>query len=442
VDSDLTIETDWEHSEAGTPEERASFAAVGIRSGDLWLTEAEDAFVNRIRQKVYLSAYPLAEWLAWNWWRLRWEPRRHSHEWAMAHRMSTIGGGYVWPDITVNSDGERLVLIPAPTRPRPAEPLRYICQTPAVVRASIFEDAVDALVLRVLGQLRAESVVTSNLTSIWTDLIQERRSPELALRRKFEALLGYEVDEANDDLIERLVRDSIPLGERGVQELAAARTDNAGPATSAEIQQSAKDSGFESRARDVVRLRGISAEPLPVGVAAWKRGVAAARAVREQERLSEGEISSARLCELAGVSNAAISQGQKRGFLSFALDEGPTKGLVVMRSGYETGRRFDLARLLGDRIAAASDGALRPATRTYTYRQKLQRSFAGEFLCPFESLVGMLAGDYSDDMIEDVARHFNVSVLTVRTLLVNHGLIERESLTDDFDVRAYAPRAA
>ena len=442
MDSDLTIETDWEHSEAGTPEERASFAAVGIRSGDLWLTEAEDAFVNRIRQKVYLSAYPLAEWLAWNWWRLRWEPRRHSHEWAMAHRMSTIGGGYVWPDITVISDGERLVLIPAPTRPRPAEPLRYICQTPAVVRASIFEDAVDALVLRVLGQLRAESVVTSNLTSIWTDLIQERRSPELALRRKFEALLGYEVDEANDDLIERLVRDSIPLGERGVQELAAARTDNAGPATSAEIQQSAKDSGFESRPRDVVRLRGTSVEPLPVGVAAWKRGVAAARAVREQERLSEGEISNARLCELAGVSSAAISQGQKRGFLSFALDEGPTKGLVVMRSGYETGRRFDLARLLGDRIAAASDGALRPATRTYTYRQKLQRSFAGEFLCPFESLVGMLAGDYSDDMIEDVARHFNVSVLTVRTLLVNHGLIERESLTDDFDVRAYAPRAA
>ena len=191
-----------------------------------------------------------------------------------------------------------------------------------------------------------------------------------------------------------------------------------------------------------MRLRGTSAEPLPVGVAAWKRGVSAARALREQERLGEREISNARLCELAGVSDVAISQRQKRGFLSFALDEGPTKGLVVMRSGYETGRRFDLARLLGDRIATASDGALRPATRTYTYRQKLQRSFAGEFLCPFESLVEMLAGDYNDDMIEDAARHFNVSVLTVRTLLVNHGLIERESLTDDFDVGADAPRAA
>ena len=36
------------------------------------MTEAEDAFVKRVRKEVYLSAYRLAEWLAWNWWRLRW----------------------------------------------------------------------------------------------------------------------------------------------------------------------------------------------------------------------------------------------------------------------------------------------------------------------------------------------------------------------------------
>jgi hypothetical protein len=442
VEGNLSIETDWEHSEAGTPEECATFAAIGIRFDNLWLTEAEDAFVNRIRQKVYLSAYPLAEWIAWNWWRLRWEPRRNSHDWAMAHRMSTIGGGYVWPDISIISDGERVVFIPAPTKPRPAEPLRYICQVPAVVRAPIFEDAVNAFVERVLSQLQAESIVTSNLHNIWTDLIQERKSPQIAFRRRLEALLGCDVDEANDDVIERLVRDSIPLGERGVQELAAAWMGNAAPVTSAEIQAAAKASGFESSPRDAAHLRVPSVEALPVGVAAWRRGVAAANALREQERLGAGAISDARLCELAGVSNVAISQQQKRGFLSFALDEGAMKGLVVMRSAYESGRRFDLARLLGDRIAAGADGALRPATRTFTYRQKLQRSFAGEFLCPFESLVDMIDGDYSDDMIEEAARHFHVSVLTVRTLLVNHGLLERETLTEDFDVAAYSPFAA
>jgi len=442
VSNQLSIETDWEHSDSGALEERATYAAIGIRCGNLWLTEAEDFFVNRIRQKVYLSAYPLAEWFTWNWWRLRWEPQRHSRDWAMAHHMSAIGGGYVWPDITIISDGERLVFVPKPTRSRPTEPLRYLCQTPAIVGSSVFEGAIDEFVERVLEQLKAESISTSNLIDIWSDLLEERSSPKIALRRKFEALLGYEVDEASENLLERLVRDSSKLGEGGVQELAAARVEGASPATSAQIIEMAERSGFALNPKDAVRLRQPLSMPLPSAVPAWRRGVAAAKALREQERLGDDKISNHRLCQLAGVPDATISENDRSGGpISFTFDERPSKGRLVLRSSYETGRRFDIARLLGDRIVA-SNGALRPATRTYTYRQKLQRAFAGEFLCPFEKLTEVLGGDFSDDTIQDVARDFNVSVLTVRTLLVNHGLIERETLTEDFDISPYASRAA
>ena len=41
MDNDLAIETDWESSAAGSAEEAATFAAIGIKFGDLWLTEAE-----------------------------------------------------------------------------------------------------------------------------------------------------------------------------------------------------------------------------------------------------------------------------------------------------------------------------------------------------------------------------------------------------------------
>ena len=93
----LSIDAEWETLRQGSAEERACFAALGIQYGDIWLTEAEDAFVKRVRSKVHLSAYHFAEWLAWNWWRLRWEPRKHAPGWNLAHRMATIGGGYVWP---------------------------------------------------------------------------------------------------------------------------------------------------------------------------------------------------------------------------------------------------------------------------------------------------------------------------------------------------------
>jgi hypothetical protein len=436
VDSSLDIEADWENSESGRPEDAATFAALGIRFGNLWLTEAEDSFVNRVRQKVPLSAYPFAEWLAWNWWRLRWEPRRHTHDWAMAHRMSNIGGGYVWPDITIFSDGERVVLNSAPTRVRPAEPLRYLSQIAAVVRAPIFEDTVERYLNSVLNQLNAKKIKETNLNRVWKSVSEERKSPDLASRRKLEALLGFDVDEADDHLLDRLIQDMSKLGETGVQELAAAYSGN-DIVTSSEIESVASSSGFSCNTRDAVKLRSGIASQLPVGVAAWKRGVAAAQALREQEGLGLEPLSNNRLCQMLGVASAAIDQRQKRGALTFEYDKDRTEGSIVLKSGYETGRRFNLARLLGDKVAGSVSGPLKVAQRTFTYRQKLQRAFAGEFLCPFEALEKTLDGDTSDDAIHEAAQHFNVADITVRTLLVNHRVIDRDSL-DDFDMRSVA----
>jgi hypothetical protein len=432
----LTIEAEWEWLERGSPEERAAFAAIGIRFGDIWLTEAEDAFVKRIRQRVHLSGYHLAEWFAWNWWRLRWEPRRRSHDWAMAHRMATIGAGYVWPNITIVSDGERIVLDAEPTAGTASEPLRYVSRNAAVARASEFESAVDAFVEQVIGQLREEGVSGSNLETIWADLSEERATVVLARRRKLEALLGQDAGEGDDALVDRLLRDVNELGERAVEELAADRTGERPPATSSDIRELARQRGFDFNPRNVVRLQDRSQDSLPTNVPAWQRGVAAALALRQQEQLGAAPISNDRLCQLTGVTRTAVQPGERTAPFSFALDEGPSKGAVVLRSVYETGRRFNLARLLGDRVAAMAGGQLFPATRTYTYRQKLQRAFAGEFLCPFEALADTLHGDFSVEAIDRAAAHFNVSERTVRTLLANHGLIDREDIVGDFDMAA------
>jgi hypothetical protein len=406
VNANLEIKAEWEKLEFGPPEERATFAAIGIRYNGIWLTEAEDTFVKRVRQQVHLSAYRLAEWFAWNWWRLRWEPRRKSTDWALAHRMSTVGGGYIWPNITIVSDGERIVFDSQGTKSRPEEPLRYISRYAANVSAAEFEAAIDMFIEQVRGQLREERVLNTNLEAIWSELQDERKSPKIAERRKFEALLGSDPDGIDDSVIERLIADSRELGQSGMEELAADRNAEGNPATSDEVKQLANSTGFDSNPRDAVRLEDRSDKSLPQHEAAWKRGVAAARALRDQERLGAEPISNIRLCQLLGVASVATQANARRGALSFELDESPTKGRVVLRSRYETGRRFNLARLLGERVAVTTRGRLIPATRAYTYRQKLQRSFAGEFLCPFEALADILLGDFSAEAIEDAAVHF------------------------------------
>ena len=84
-----------------------------------------------------------------------------------------------------------------------------------------FESAIDQFVEQVIGQLRAERVEQTNLDRISQELSQERASPELQQRRKLEALLGSDPDEASPAALDRLVADSKELGEGPVNELAA-----------------------------------------------------------------------------------------------------------------------------------------------------------------------------------------------------------------------------
>jgi len=50
----------------------------------------------------------------------------------------------------------------------------------------------------------------------------------------------------------------------------------------------------------------------------------------------------------------------------------------------------------------------------------------------------MLKGDYSMESQQEVAEHFDVSPLTIRTLLVNHGRIERDDLDEEVGIAAVA----
>jgi hypothetical protein len=430
-----SINAEWETLDSGPPEEKACFAAIGIQAHSLWLTEGLDSLANSVRKAPRLSGYLLSEWMAWNWWRLRWEPRSTTmRDWATSHRMTTIGGGYIWPNITIFSDGERIALVAKPTEERVQTPFRYIADIGAVLLASEFEAGTDAFVGQVVERLDSEKIANTNLQIIWQELLTERRIPKLARERKLEALLGQEPGEADPEALNQLIADSESLGSESVDEIAADHAPGTAVTTAQELRSIAAAKGYDTNPRDIVRLARGSGLPRLGQVPAWRLGAAAAKTLREQERLNGQPISDERLSALAGTQMIALSNRESGGNISFALDENPMRGRMVLRSKWETGRRFELARILGDRIARQQSGRLFPATRAYTYRQKMQRSFAAELLSPFDVVDEMLNGDYSLENQQEVADHFNVSPMTIRTSLVNHKRIEREGF--DFDIAA------
>jgi hypothetical protein len=427
-----TISAKWEALEFGPPEERACFGELSVKAHNINFTEGYDAIVKRLRDGPLVSIYDFAEWVAWNWWRLRWEPRSKAPDWDFAHKMSTIGSGYIWPNITLFSDGERIAVISRATLERPQTPYRFLTDNAAVLPATDFQTEVDRFIDEVLQRLEMEKVSETNLQKIWKDVLIERSSLELSQKRRLEALLGCEPDEANSAIIGRLLEDAKLLGSAAIDEVAAEHGQSGEIVTADAFNSIASEKGFDASPQSVIRLTGAlvaAKEQKP----AWRIGAEAAKLVREQERLGRDPVSSRRLAEMAGVSSDIITNHKNDPSMSFALDTSFTAGKVVLRSKWDTGRRFELARLIGDRITNSSTSKLFPATRSYTYRQKLQRSFAAELLCPFDAVEDLLAGDYSPENLQEVAAHFDVSELTVRTLLVNHGRIEREDLEEGLE---------
>ena len=433
--TELQIDLTPEVLDEGPDHERSAFGLLEITAAGRLLTAAigvEDG------KSVYhngpcVSGYHLAEWLVWNWWRLRWEPRLPSgastYEWDMTHRMPAIGEGYFWPNITITSDGLHCDLASDRSNPSDSPFFYYIGAPTITIPTRDFENAVDRFVLFIIDRLRDSGIHNTNLQTLWDDLDTERIDPEVARFRRIEALLGFDPDETDEEHIERWIRDKDVVGENALEELAAATSNHM--VSAQQISDDTESFGFEMNIGDAFRLAGTIPEQWGQP-AAWHIGVATANAVRQQSGLADRPIGDQILADLAGISAPSLTSHHSVNTFSWALRQKSSRCRAVFRSPWHTSRRFDLARLIGDRLFSENnltmEEPLTPATRSYSYRQKAQRAFAAELLSPWETVKAMLNNDYSQENQEQVADHFAVSQITINTLVANHEGIGREFL--------------
>ncbi|MCX8004451.1 MAG: hypothetical protein N2688_05765 [Burkholderiaceae bacterium] len=425
----LDIAVAPEHLPEGSPEERATFGMFTVFANGIALTEGIDEFTKAPRPGPLVATCHAAAWFAWNWWRLLHEPyRRDSTAWGISHRLPAIGGGYVWPTLEIRSDGRRSAILAFPSRQPDARPFRFLGTAPPWLGPrEHLEAALDRFITTVIGRLRAHEVAETDLDRLWGELQEERRDPAAARLRRLEAMLGLEPDEAPEALLEDLVADSEKIGEAAVEELAADAAAGA-PVRAAELYSLAERAAVRFAAGDALRLPPAALAAARREQAAWRQGKVAAERLREAEHLGTDPIPTKRLLAMLGASGEAAPVEGAR--LAFALRQANGRGAIVLRSRFAEGQRFELARLLGDQLLFGRDAPALPATRAYTFRQKAQRSFAAELLSPFAAVEAMLDGDTSEEAIERAARHFEVSTMTITTLLVNNRRLEREALAD------------
>lgn len=433
---DFAIRCHWESALHDAPEVCETSGLLTIMLGNTVVTRNEDIWSRTVRDEVRLSAYPLALWFAASWWRLRWEPlpmsRTPNHHWRMAHEMTAAGYGYLWPQLFFAFDGESMHVWARQSAPDSQAAVRYLLDAHHAVPSSAFEHTLDEFIAHVIARLDAVDVRHTTLHDLWHEIMEERYDADMAAYRRLEAMLGFDPDECPEELYQKFASLIPRAGAAAITELAPVCASADPNATLERVMAFADAEGLEGSI-DLTLPTGdlTAAVPIP----AWQRGRALARQARAAVGLNGAAVADKLLCELVKLPMERALNTQDTPMaqspLSMAIRHGASRQLkFLLRKRNKPGRRFELARLLGDVLMANTDDRWLPATDAKTARQKMQRAFAIEFLCPIQSLTALLGDNFSSDATEEAAEHFGVSHTAVETHLVNNGLLSSDVLRE------------
>ena len=427
---------DWlEADRVRGPELSATWAALQIMAGDQPLTRVLDGRAKTVRNHIYVPLYPLAEWLAVNWWFLNYEcgnpVKECAPEFRRRHRLATNREGYAFPDLEVIPSGSQTQL----SWNRDSlqwSGVEFLDEGKIWLDRENFQESCSSLIDQVVRRLFAMGIEGTLLQEEWEAIRsadeEETRfcvaaarlgwhpyalsDTEQASVLSYDEKLGQLLDETLPalsavDLFENCqtingIINAIPQAQKfhsiPLERLRSFASDvaNIYPAN-----HKPGDTGYETARR----LRGhlnLKTNPFPT----LKH---LADALDEDHELLDKAVRSVDFLPRASMIDGVVAQTQ---------DGKPAFGLRQMHEGQRT---FQVCRAFSEMLTHPGSDAL--ITRSYSERQRSNRAFAAEFLAPSAALQERVTQNVADnDTIDELAAVFGVSSLVIEHQLVNHGI--------------------
>ena len=411
-------------------------AEICLRVGGSVISRVADTKKGTLREYFRASSTSLALWLADNWWRLRWEiisdAGLPSVDWRLRHELNSASGGALWPPVMIYSVGERIAFAPSVGRRVVDGPQCYFPFDVGMVAAAEYERELDSFFDAVLGYC-AKTDDGNALKILLKQITTERNDPELAGWRRLEACLGFDPDAAPDEVVNALVELEAIAGEDGVEEAAHAAPGTGAAQSLSSVIEATRESTVEidlSLADSLQRDWNVSSYASP-----WKMAEAAATELRSKigvtrellDHTNFADIFKARWDDLKSATATAR-------YLPYGARIGtPEKSRVALQTSISKPyiRRFELARQLGDAVWQ-KDADFGIVSRSKSDRQKFQRAFAQNLLCPFEYLQQVIdVSDPTPEAIKSAARKFVVHPTVVRNQLVYKGYLPFENAHEE-----------
>ncbi|MDX2273497.1 MAG: hypothetical protein NW237_16305 [Cyanobacteriota bacterium] len=434
----LSLNFDWLTSGNDSPEIQQTMGMFGLKVGDISLTRNQDVWSQTIRDTVLVSAYPLAAWMGSSWWRLLYEPlppreTKPSVSYRLAHELTAANQGFIWPTVILASDTELMQIWAKVSNAVDQQSVRYInsLDRPFPVNLLEFEQTAKTFIESVLSRLVATGIANSPLASLWQEVQEELADPEASQYRRCEAELGFDPDECPENLVQDALNLARQMGNKTFSEVAPAYSKDISEVKplSAIIAELIQESGLDGKPEVSIEYspsQGSSKAP-------WQKANEVAICLRNKMDLREETVTDDQLYDLLGLKKSeyeALSPHTRR-HIAIAVPLEKVGFRFHTRKRHPIAKRFELSRFIGDYLLYGNGGeSWLASTDLRTSRQKYQRAFAAEFLCPLSSLQAYLDNDYSESAMEDAAEHFKVSLKTIETILTNNGLIPPQSASD------------
>ena len=388
-----------------------------------------------VRDSVCVSVYPLAEWIATNWWFLTHEVTNVAKEgdpdFRRRHSLSAAREGYAYPELQMVPHGDWIRLAWEPAGPA-WNSVKFLERGNAWIDSADFRDACADLIDRVISRLLSRGVEGTLLQEEWS-AIQEADADEIEFCSTA-ARLGWDPYAIDDDQRSMVLQ----LGDT----LDGAALEEASAVFSAQnlIGECDAVTGAFSHAKTNGllwdRLGTIDRASLVTDSARaptpWDAGHRLARELRRNLDVGGTPLPSMdRIAEAIGESPSLLASVTSPVDLgAAALVDGVITGNDERHPAFafrafagEAIRRFQFCRALGEALLAPGTETL--LTRAYSERQHRSRAFAAEFLAPASGLQQRITRRVVDgDDIDELAAVFGVSSRVVEQQIRSHRLAE------------------
>lgn len=431
--SAFRVEVEWlPVRDIRAPELLATWARLQIFVGHACVTQVEDVETGVSRRSILVPLYPLAEWVAFNWWLLQehvrpsflpsynWTFRarvRHGGprtNWLRHHNLRAIGDGFAWPNLSIlPQDGDIRLAWRGDSSPPSSGTAKFLTSGTAEVDASNVMAVLMQLVDDTVIRLTEAGLAETPLQQEWSAL-REVDAEEVEFNVAA-ARLGLDPYAVSDEVSELILQTDEQLSASLFEDFLVAATPT----------KMRGDLEWIQGASETIRAHHSMADPIPTlqpGAedVPWEAGFSLARQFRHAVGLRINEP-----IQLDQWLPATTVEGPDRALQALgALSGNASPILALARSRVPYGRRFAQGRSLY-RFATGDQEHL--IVEAHTARQQAERAFAAELLAPaagIRELVRVDDGLVGNNEVASLGEHYGVSEWVIRYQLINQLRLE------------------